>query len=289
VTSASLPDGFAPEGITIDARGFAYCGSRISGDIVRIRLSDGDYSSFAEVPGTPALGMKVDDAERLFVAGGTEGDARVVDTFLTYDIAHYTLVPSSASGLVNDVLLTPEAAYFTDSYNPALYVLPLAADGSLPSQEDVVTVPLTGIPFTPEEINVNGLAATPDESALLVVHSTEGTLYRVDPATGDATPVDLGGESLVNGDGLLRQGTTLYAVLNRTNEIAVITLDATGSTGTVTDRLTDPSFDTPTTVAAHAGRLYLPNARFDTEVTETTEYQVVSVPAPGTEGVAARA
>ena len=31
-------------------------------------------------PGTPSLGMKVDSRERLWVAGGTGGDARVYDT-----------------------------------------------------------------------------------------------------------------------------------------------------------------------------------------------------------------
>jgi hypothetical protein len=123
-------------------------------------------------------------------------------------------------------------------------------------------------------------APLPDGRALLLVHSTEGTLYRVNPANGEATPVDLAGETLVNGDGLLRQGTTLYAVLNRANEIAVVTLDAGGRTGTVTDRLTDSSFDIPTTVAEWGGRLYVPNARFDTEVTEATPYNVVSVPLP---------
>ncbi|MGP3970807.1 superoxide dismutase [Streptomyces sp. 6N223] len=281
VTSVQLPDGFAPEGITIGKGGLAYCGNRVTGEVLKIFMHSGDWGSLAPIPGTPALGLKVDADDRLFIAGGANGDARVLDTYSEYRLAHYTLVPSSGTGFVNDVLLTPQAAYFTDSYNPVLYVLPFGLGGALPAQQDVVTLPLTGIPFTPGEINVNGLTTTPDGNALLVVHSTEGTLYRVDAATGDATPVDLGGESLVNGDGLLRQGVTLYAVLNRSNEVAVITLDRDGRVGTVTARLTDASFDTPTTVAGHDGRLYLPNARFDTEVTETTTYDIVSVPIPG--------
>jgi sugar lactone lactonase YvrE len=276
VPTAPLPDGFAPEGIAIDQYGIAYFGSRVTGTIHRIELSLGEGSTLAEGPGTPSLGLQADYSGRLFVAGGSGGDARVIDTTTGEVLASFPL----DGGFVNDVILTPDAAYFTDSYNPALYVLPLGPDGALPDQADVVTLPLTGIPFTPETINANGIVTTPDGRALLVVHSTEGTLYRVNLANGEATPVDLGGETLINGDGLLRQGRTLYAVLNRSNEIAVVTLDAAGRTGTVTDRLTDSSFDIPTTVAEWGGRLYVPNARFDAEVTETTPYNVVSVPLP---------
>jgi sugar lactone lactonase YvrE len=198
----------------------------------------------------------------------------VLDTTTGETLASYPL----GGGFVNDVLLTPDAAYLTDSYRPALYVLPLGPGGGLPAAADVVTVPLTGIAFTPEAINVNGVATTPDGRALLVIHSTEGYLYRVDPATGEASPVDLEGETLVNGDGLLRQGDILYVVRNRANEIAVLTVDPDGYTGAVLDHLSDAAFDTPTTAAEWAGRLYLPNARFTTEVTGTTTYDVVSVP-----------
>jgi hypothetical protein len=44
--------------------------------------------------------------------------------------------------------------------------------------------------------------------------------------------------------------------------------------------VTDPRFDVPTTVATFANRLYLPNARFTTTPTPTTEYQVVANPKP---------
>ena len=44
--------------------------------------------------------------------------------------------------------------------------------------------------------NANGIAETTDNKALLVIQSATGTLFRVDPDTGDATVVDLGGTSL---------------------------------------------------------------------------------------------
>jgi sugar lactone lactonase YvrE len=108
-----------------------------------------------------------------------------------------------------------------------------------------------------------------------VVQSNTGLLYRVDAATGAATALDLGGELVTNGDGILRRGSTLYVVRNRLNEVAVVRLHH--GSGTIVDRLTDPAFDIPTTVAAFRGRLYLPNARFSTPVTPTTPYAVVGI------------
>lgn len=125
--------------------------------------------------------------------------------------------------------------------------------------------------------NANGIATTPDGRALLVVNSTSGLLYRVDPRSGSATVVDLGGALLTNGDGLLREGRTLYAVQNRLNSIAVVELDRTG---VVTSAITSPDFDVPTTIARSGKSFYLPNARFSTPPTPTTEYWVTRVDAP---------
>ncbi len=125
--------------------------------------------------------------------------------------------------------------------------------------------------------NLNGIARTPDGDALLVVQSNTGFLFRVDPATGAATRVDLGGALLTNGDGLLVVGRTLYAVQNQLNRVAVVELNKAGTEGEVTGFLTDPRFDIPTTVAAFGNRLYLPNARFSTPPTPTTPYNAVGI------------
>ena len=77
--------------------------------------------------------------------------------------------------------------------------------------------------------NLNGIARTPDGEALLVVQSNTGLLFRVDPATGEATTVDLGGTLLSNGDGLLVVGRTLYAVQNAMNRVAVVELNRAGT------------------------------------------------------------
>ena len=125
--------------------------------------------------------------------------------------------------------------------------------------------------------NANGIAETPDHQALLVIQTVTGFLFRVDPATGEATRVDLGGTVLPNGDGLLVVGRTLYVVQNQLNKVAVVQLDASGTSGVLVDELTSPEFQVPTTVAAYANSLFLPNARFGTTPTPDTTYQVTRI------------
>ena len=78
-TTLNLPNGFQPEGIAIGALPFPFFGSRATGDLFRVNLITGDGQIFSKGPGTPSLGMKVDLRARLFVAGGTGGDGRVVN------------------------------------------------------------------------------------------------------------------------------------------------------------------------------------------------------------------
>src|SRR4051794_8642968 len=109
----ALPDGFPPEGIAIGKLPYAYFGSRLDGDIYRADLRTGQGRVISQGPGTPSLGLKIDDRGRLFVSGGSGGDARVVDTRTGRVLKSYTLqtVPS----FINDVILAGGAAWYTDS------------------------------------------------------------------------------------------------------------------------------------------------------------------------------
>jgi sugar lactone lactonase YvrE len=269
----SLPDGFQPEGIAIGPGQAAYFGSRGTGAIYRADLRTGRGRIINPGPGTPSLGLKVDTRGRLFVAGGTGGDARVIDTRNGKVLASYRLATGTA--FVNDVVLTRDAAYFTDSANPVLYKLPFGRGGALP--KEAVKVPLSGDIVYTTGNNANGIASTPDRKALLVVQSNTGKLFRVNPSTGVATLVDIGTESLVNGDGLLLQGRTLYVVQNRLNTLTSLSLNRGATSGKVVGKLLDGRFDVPTTVASFRDSLYLPNARFTTTPTPTTPYNVVAV------------
>jgi sugar lactone lactonase YvrE len=193
-----------------------------------------------------------------------------------------TYALSTAPTFVNDVVLTQDAAWFTDSNRAQLYRVDRGPDGE--PGTTATTVPLTGEWQQVEQrFNANGISTTPTGDALLVVNSTTGRLYRVDPATGAATEVDLGGASLTMGDGMLRHGRTLYVVRNQINQVAVLRLSPTGLTArlvrtiTAQDLPAGASFDVPTTVARFGSHLYLPNARFSTPPTPTTDYWVTKV------------
>jgi sugar lactone lactonase YvrE len=274
-----LPDGFRPEGIASGRGTSLYVGSIPTGAIWAgdARTGSGEIL----VPGREgrsAIGTKVDRRNRIFVAGGATGQAYVYDAGTGADLASYQLVAGGPNTFVNDVVVTRQAAYFTDSRNQQLYVVPLGRGGQLPGQDAVRTLPLTGdIVYTPMMTNANGIVAAKGGRVLIVVQSNTGKLFTVDPRTGTTREIDLGGVALTNGDGLLLRGSTLYVVRNRLNLIAVVKLDGSLTSGRVVAEITDPDFDVPTTLTFTAGRLYTVNARFGIQNPDTARYDIVRV------------
>ena len=59
---------------------------------------------------------------------------------------------------------------------------------------------------------------------------------------------------LLMGDGILSSGRTLYVVQNVLNQVAVVRLDHSGTSGGIVAHVTDPRFDVPTTVAQVGSR-----------------------------------
>lgn len=270
----ALPDGFAPEGIEAGRGTSFFVGSLAGGAIYRGDLRTGAGEVLVEAAGGVAVGIAYEAAnDRLWVAGGPTGQIRAYDATTGALLATY-VVPGA--GFLNDVAIADGAVYVTDSAQQQLAVVPQGAEGALP--DAATTLPLTGeIQYTPG-FNANGIVATAGGRWLVLVQSSTGTLFRVDPATGEAVAIDLGGATLPNGDGLELRGSTLYAVQNRLNQVAAVDLDAQLLTGEVTSVITDEDFDVPTTVAFAAGRLWAVNARFGTPVTPETEYDVVRLP-----------
>lgn len=271
-TTLNLPNGFRPEGIAISGR-FAYFGSLADGRIQRVNLIDGSSRELSPAVGTGSVGLK-SDGRRLFVSGGPAGNARVIDQRSGEVLARYQF--AAAPTFINDVILTEHAAWFTDSMKATLYGLPLR-HGRLPSEADVIRLPLTGDFVLGPGFNANGIERTPDGRALLIVQSNTATIFRVDPRTGVARKVDLGGEPATNGDGLLVLGRTFFIVQNQLSRVSVFRLNEEGTSGRLVERLTDPRLDIPTTVAAFGNRLYLPNARFTTPPTPDTTYTAVAI------------
>jgi hypothetical protein len=270
-----LPDNWPPEGIAIGKAPYAYFGSRLTGDIYRADLRTGKGKVISKGPGTNSLGLKL-DGNRLFVSGGAGGDARVVDVRTGKILKSYKLqtVPS----FINDVILTHDAAWFTDSTNPVLFKVPFGRHGALAAQ--AVRIPLTGDIRYATGNNANGISASPDGRGLIIVQSNTGKLFKTS-FSGRTTGIKLAAnESVPNGDGIWLRGRTLYVVQNQNNQIAKIALNFAGTRGTVLSRSTDPRFDVPTTIAEFGHRFYLPNARFTTPPTPTTPYTANAIPIP---------
>ncbi|MEV5596742.1 superoxide dismutase [Streptomyces sp. NPDC052496] len=276
-TTIPLPDGFRPEGIAIGPGPYAYFGSLADASVYRADLATGRGRLITGGLGTgrQAVGLKTDARGRLFVAGGP-GTLRVIDTRDGTVLATYPA--GDGQNFVNDVILTPEAAYFTDSFRAQLYVLPLGRHGELPGPDGLRTLPLTGEWVQGPEFSANGIERTPDGTALLVVNAYAGALFRVDQRTGNARKVTHSGPPLVNGDGLLLLDRDLYVVQQAQNAVDVLRLNRPGTFGRAVARITDPRFRIPTTAAACGDRIYLPNARFDVDPPlPTTPYTAVAV------------
>lgn len=269
----SLPNGFRPEGIATGHGTSFYVGSQVDGAIYRGNLLTGRGAVF--VPGTAGdtvRGLKV-SGDRLFAAGGPSGAVKV------YDVRTGRLLLRSQAGapgasFVNDVVVTRDAAYYTDSTAQVMYVLPIGPGGRLGT---VRTVPLTGDIVYAAGFNANGIVASPDGRTLVLVQSNTGLLFRVSARTGVTRQVRADG-SFTNGDGLLLRGNTLFVMRNQNNQIVQVALGRDFATGRVVRTITDPNFDTPTTIAFFGPFIYAVNARLTTTATPDTTYTVVRVP-----------
>ncbi|GHH76281.1 superoxide dismutase [Promicromonospora soli] len=273
-STLSLPDGSVPEGIAISGI-HAYVTSFADGTVYKLNLATGRYKVLSPATGTGAVGIMLHDG-RLFVAGGTAGTVRVLDPGSGEELASYT-VGTTGQTFINDFTVLDGVVYATDTFSPVLHKLPLGENGELPAADQVETIALDGITYS-EGFNVNGITTTPDGEALLLVQTNTGLLYRVEESTGAADQVDVGEADLTWGDGMLLEGNTLYVVRNFPNTVAVLELDDTGTTAALTDELTDPRFDTPTTIARFKDSFYLPNARFTAEDPSSANFFVTAIP-----------
>jgi sugar lactone lactonase YvrE len=196
----------------------------------------------------------------LFAAGGPTGGVAVYDARTGATVAAYTL--TTAPSFINDVITTRDAAYLTDSVSPVLYKLPIAKDGTVGAPQPIALSGPAGVFVA--GFNLNGIEATEDGTRLIVVNSTKGELYSVNPKNGSSITIDLGGQSVAAGDGLWLDGDTIYVVRNQLNLIAVFELndEEKPTAGTLVDTITSPLFEVPTTMAIKGNLLVAVNAQF---------------------------
>jgi hypothetical protein len=264
--SLPLPDGFYPEGIAIGTGNEFYVGSLLDGAIYRGDVRTGTGEVLIEgAEGRIAVGLSYDARSGLLWAAGLEGGAGAALGFDTRSGELAYTIPIPEALFLNDIVVARDALYLTDSFADRFWTVPLRGDGrpagpasSVPLSGDFTYVTTGDLP-----LNLNGIEATPNGKTLLAVHTSLGVLYRIDPTTGAATEIDLGGATLPTADGILLQGRTLYVVQNFLNQIAVLRLAPDLSSGEVVDVITSELFRIPTTVARRGDRLYAVNARFD--------------------------
>ena len=272
-----LPNGFRPEGIAVGRGTTFYTGSVANGAIYRGDLRTGAGAILIPgVTGLAATGIELDRHKRLWVAGAGTGAARVYSARTGALLRTYQL--AMAPTFINDVVVTTKAAFFTDSMKAVVYRVPIGPRGGL---GDAQTIPLGGdYVHVSGAFNLNGIDATRSGKALVAVQSVNGRLYRINPRTGVARLISLGGESVPNGDGILLDGRRLYVVQNQLNLVAVISLRPGLLSGRVVTRLSDPDFSVPTTIDDLGKRLYAVNARFGIPKPDDAAYQVVQLRKP---------
>lgn len=262
-----LEDGFRPEGIAISRGGTFYVGSIPTGAIYRgsVKTGEGQTINDGATSGRSSIGIELHGG-KLYVAGGMTGSGFVYSARSGRLLKTYRFTTETTT-FVNDVVVARGAAYFTDSRRPFLYRVPVGENGKghhghgKGHRHDATAIPLSGAIVYGEGNNANGIDKTRDGRTLIIVQTNVGKLFTVNRRTGLTREIVLD-EPVVNGDGILLDGRTLYVVQNRDNKVAVVRLARNLESGDVVTHLTDPDFDVPTTIDDFGDRLYAVNARF---------------------------
>jgi hypothetical protein len=271
-TRIDLPPGFQPEGIESFGP-WLFAGGLQDGAIWRGSAVTGQGAIIVEgAAGRMATGLHLDRWGRLWVAGATTGTVRVYDALSGDLLQTYTF---SGTGFLNDLDITRNAVYITDSMNPQLAVIPLGRFGRLPDPSVVRLQPLTGDFQMQTGFNANGIAAR--GGWLIMVQSNTGFLFKVNPRTGETHKVDTGGYLVSNGDGLELRGRTLYVVRNQDNLVAVLRLSRNLLRARLVGEIIPEAgvVSVPTTATATLRGLYVVNARFGIT---TDEYWISRLP-----------
>lgn len=264
-----LPAAIAyPEGIAVDpASGTVYTAGSADGTLARIDPASGAASvqrtGLAPLIGDAApgvLGMEIDRQGRLWLAGGRTRRIFAVDpsTGITLAILE---TQTAANGLINDVALAGDTAFFTDTLHPILWAVDTG--DPLPARAE----PWLDFAGTPLEYgegpNLNGIVATPDGKSLIVAQMGKGLLFRIDIASKAVVPIDLKGETLPGADGLVLAGDTLIVVRQPAAEIVTVKLAPDRASGTVVKRSKPEGLAWPATAAIDGDSLLVVNTQFD--------------------------
>jgi Cu-Zn family superoxide dismutase len=247
------------------------------GDATRVVVPAGTLAPVGTATFPIALGMKVDPANRLWIAGGRTGRMFVVDV-ASGKLLKQVVTPNPSASLINDVAVVGGAAYFTDTRVPMLWRL--SAKGTfIGDLEPWLSFADTPIVYD-GGLNLNGIAATPDGRTLIVVQMDKGLLFQIDVETKAVRAIDTTGIVLAGGDGLVLSGSTLYVVRQPAAEIVTLELAPDLSSAKAVSRFRDPALAWPATAVIVDNGLIVVNSQFNTRATKTQRepFTFVSVP-----------
>ncbi len=276
--------GFSFSSFFADAFGIENPGiSPMAGAIYKGSLRSGEGALLVQPTGKPIAGLSYDArTDYLYATTGHSGGYLSGDYreggVLVYNATTGALVAEIIFGdnrVINDLLVTEDAVYCTDSYNPELIKIVLEEGGALPAPPAFEVIPMTGFEMAnvtdPEgnvidvDLNANGIAGRFDSNQLFVINGATGVLYVVDGDSGTATPITVSGAETLfaNGDGLYLDDTTLYICQNFQNKIAVVQLSEDGPEGIFVRNLTSPDLNIPTTITGYGDSIFAINTHFN--------------------------
>ncbi|MFC3505017.1 SMP-30/gluconolactonase/LRE family protein [Micromonospora krabiensis] len=272
-----------PEGVAVTPDGTIYVTSVTTGAVYRGDTARPALRPFLPAGGdgrTSAAGVHPDRHGRLFVAGWVTGTLFVHAP----DGALLARRTATAGAALNDVAVTDDAVYVTDSATGTVWraALDRTRIGEL--------IPwLAPTDFATAPGFLNGIAVTPDGRYALVADQGTGEpgserLHRVDLRRRTATVVRVSGGQM-GADGLLLEGDRLYGVVNFPDghggwsfAVNVALLDADRRTARVVRQSRPaPLAQSPTTLARDGGRLLWVNSQLNAP-TPTPPFTVSEVP-----------
>ena len=272
------------EGIGYDRRSHFYVSETTGGEIHRGSIGRPQTHQWLDGDGTDgrytARGINVDRKGRVFIAGGPNSTMQPGAPDMWVYSSSGRLLAGLSTGLadvmINDVAIGRDgSAYFTDSTKPQVFRVWQNRRGwHVEVWKDAsATIRQMG------GFNLNGIVATPDGKALLIVQSNAAKLWRFDLRTRNVTEVVVTGANLASGDGLVLRGHRLSVVRNFPQRLTTVRLSEHWRRAWLHSELrTDPE-RVLTTAKIARGRLLAVDSKFD-EAVPAPPYQVVVLPVP---------
>ena len=191
-------------------------------------------------------------------------------------IRNHTL--TTKPNFINDVVLTRRYAWFTDSQQAQLYGVPLGRNGRPGGQASVVALPLTGDLGAGRRLQCR-TALHRLRTARHCLSSTPPPSCYIESIRRPAKQrrVDLGGTLLTNGDGLLVRGKDPVRGSEPAKPGRGYQVECLRHSWSIDRHPEKQALRRPNHSGGFREEPYLPNARFTTPPTPTTEYWITRI------------